>query len=244
MTYRSLLISIVVALLLTPVAMASDWPQWRGPERDGTVADGEWPSSLEGLTQNWRIELGESYSGPIVTADRVFTTETHDKKSEIVTAIDRATGKVLWTREWEGAMKVPFFAARNGSWIRSTPAFDGERLIVGGIREVLVALDGDTGEEVWRIDFPAQYGTEMPPFGFVCSPMVDGEFVYVEAAGSFFKLQSATGEVVWRTERFSSGDMMSEGTFSSPVKATIAGREQILVQTRQELKGVDPETGE
>lgn len=221
------------------------WPQWRGPERTGEVVSATaWPDSLDGLELAWRVDdLGSSYSGPIVSERFVFTTETRDETNEVVTAFDRATGKKIWSKQWAGAMKVPFFAAKNGSWIRSTPAFDGETLYVGGIREVLVALDAETGAERWRIDFPQKFGTDKPPFGFVCSPLLVGEHLYLEAAGSLFKLHKATGDVVWRSEQFSGGDMASEGTFSSPVLGNVAGRDQLIVQTRDELRGVDPESG-
>ncbi|MCG8456779.1 MAG: PQQ-like beta-propeller repeat protein, partial [Holophagales bacterium] len=197
------------------------WPQWRGPERDGRVAGDAWPVDLAGLEQLWRVPLQPSYSGPIVARDRVFTTETRDRKTEVVSAYDRATGERLWATEWQGAMKVPFFAAKNGSWIRSTPAFDGSALFVGGMLEVLVALDGATGEIRWKIDFPRLAGVEKAPFGFVCSPLLDGDHLYLEAAGSLWKLNKDTGEVMWRTEGFSTGGMASEGTFSSPVLAEL-----------------------
>ena len=111
---------------------ASIWPQWRGPGRDGQFHGSTWPDQLDtnSLRQLWRVELGPSYSGPIVAGDRVFTTETKDKRFEGVTALDRATGKQLWRVHWEGAMTVPFFAKANGDWIRATPALDGDRLYV------------------------------------------------------------------------------------------------------------------
>ena len=231
------------------VSSGGVWTQWRGPDRDASLPSGsEWPSDLSSLQPGWRVELGPSYSGPIIGDDLVFTTETRDELHEVVQAHDRGTGELRWSVEWQGSMKVPFFAKKNGDWIRSTPAYDGETLFVGGIREVLVALDGDTGEERWRIDFPQRFGTEPPPFGFVCSPLVVDGHVYVEAADSFFKLDAATGKVVWRSGPWSSeagrdNDMMSAGSFSSPLMAEVAGREQLLVQTRLDLRGLDPATG-
>src|ERR1022692_1968269 len=81
---------------------AAIWPQWRGPTRDGQVTGPAWPATLKGkaLKLLWRIELGPSYSGPIVAADRVFVTETREKTHEVVRALDRATGKELWRKEW------------------------------------------------------------------------------------------------------------------------------------------------
>jgi outer membrane protein assembly factor BamB len=100
------------------------WPQWRGPDRNSLVTADPWPEKLDStrLKTTWHKEIGHGYAGPIVSKDRVFSVETLNKKQEIVRAFDRASGEQIWERAWEGAMKVPFFAAKNGSWVRSTPA--------------------------------------------------------------------------------------------------------------------------
>src|SRR5262249_16665931 len=155
----------------------STWPQWRGPTRDSQVTGPAWPETLkdDALKQLWRVELGSSYSGPIVAADRIFVTETKDKSLESVRALDRETGKELWQAQWKGAVTVPSYARGNGEWIRSTPAYDGENLYVAGMRDVLVCLNAETGKERWRVDFVEKYETPPPPYGFVCSPLVDGD---------------------------------------------------------------------
>jgi outer membrane protein assembly factor BamB len=223
---------------------APAWPQWRGPSRDGQVAGPAWPDRLskDSLTQLWRIPLGPSYSGPIVVNDLVFTTETKDKEAEIVYALDRKTGKERWRAEWKGAMTVPFFAASNGSWIRSTPAYDGERLYVAGMRDVLVCLHAQTGKEERRYDFVKELKTPPPDFGFVCSPLVAGDFVYVQAGASVAKLHKETGKIIWRTLQDQGG--MFGSAFSSPVIATLAGKRQLVVQGREKLAGVDLASGE
>jgi outer membrane protein assembly factor BamB len=239
-----------VGLLMLMAATANrlyaeevSWTQWRGPNRTGKIEPTTWPDKLEGehLQQVWRVELGPSYSGPIVSGDRVFVTETRDKKTEHVQALDRKTGAKLWEASWEGAISVPFFAKANGDWIRSTPALDGDSLYVAGIRDVFVCLDTATGKERWRIDLMAKFNSPAPAFGFVASPLVMGAHVYVQAGGGFVKLDKRTGEVVWRT--LDDGGGMYGSAFSSPLPATLNGVLQILVQTRQKLAGVDPETG-
>lgn len=239
--------AFATALLIVSTASAADpgvWPQWRGPTRDGVVTGPAWPDNLGGdaLKQVWRVEkLGPSYSGPIVAKDRVFTTQTVDKKTEVVTAHDRKTGKELWKTSWEGSITVPFFAAKNGSWIRSTPAYDGKTLFVAGIKDLLVAVDGETGKELWRLDFIKEFATPAPDFGFVCSPLVDDTGVYVQAGGAFVKVDKKTGKVLWQALKDGGGTMGS--AFSSPVFAKIAGTDQVVVQTRTKLAGVDPATG-
>lgn len=222
----------------------ANWNQWRGPTRDGLVPGSNWPTSLSenNLNSAWRVELPPSYSGPIVSESTVFVTGTADKKTEIVYALDRQTGKERWRAEWPGAIQVPFFAASNGSWIRSTPALDGDSLFVGGIRDVLVSLNAQTGKEQWRVDFVKEFGSPLPAFGFVCSPLVDGDSVYVQAGASLVSLNKHTGQINWRILKDDGG--MNGSAFSSPYLATLAGQRQLIVQTRERLVGVNPATGD
>ena len=250
-TVPRLLVSIVLLAASTPAmenepakAPASTWPGWRGPTRDGIVTGSSWPESLEGeaLRSVWSVPLGPSYSGPVVAADRVFVTETRKKIGvEIVIALDRRSGEKLWESGWKGAMSVPFFARSNGSWIRSTPAWDGTRLFVAGMRDVLTCLDGKTGEISWQADLMKRLGTPVPAFGFVCSPLLDAEHVYVQAGASFVKIDKNDGTVLWRA--LADGGGMYGSAFSSPVFSSIAGIPQLLVQTRTKLAGVNADDG-
>lgn len=219
------------------------WNQWRGPTRDGQISGPAWPDSLAEnvLQERWRITRGLSYSGPVVNEKAVFTTATMNRKTELVTAHDRETGEELWSAEWEGAITVPFFAAANGSWIRATPALDEQTLYVAGMQDVLVALDAESGSERWRIDFVNKFRSPIPPFGFVSSPLVLGDAVYVQAGGGFVKVNKHSGEILWRTLDDDGGMMGS--AFSSPILTTLAGVPQLLVQTREKLAGVDPDSG-
>ena len=236
----------ILALAAFPARAASPWAQWRGPNRDGFVsADGApWPDGLDDsrLEKRWRVDLGPSYSGPVIAGKAVIVTETRDKKTEHVRALDRATGRELWHVSWEGAMSVPFFAASNGSWIRATPCVDGDRVYVAGMRDVLVCLDVATGRERWRVDFTKELESPLPAFGFVSSPLVRGDHLYVQAGSGFVKLEKATGKVVWRV--LEDGGGMMGSAFSSPYPVVLGGVPQILVQTRDELAGVDPEAGQ
>ncbi|MCH2201485.1 MAG: PQQ-binding-like beta-propeller repeat protein [Fuerstiella sp.] len=243
-------LTIGLLLFASADSQAADWPQWRGPTRDCRITPQQkWPDSLgaENLTQSWRISLGPGYSGPIVSGPRVFVTETRSKTDEVVRALDRRTGKELWKTEWKGALKVPFFAAKNGSWIRSTPSSDSQNLYVAGIRDVLVSLDVQTGHENWRVDFVKTFNAALPGFGTVCSPLLDGEHIYLQAAASVVKLNKSDGKVIWRSTPESGGlfgSGLGTSAFSSPVIATIGRQRQLVVQSRQSLFGLDLETGD
>jgi outer membrane protein assembly factor BamB len=235
----------LVSLALPALAADGEtsWNQWRGPARDGSVGGTSWPDDLASLEPLWRVELGKGYSGPIVVGDRIYVTESSKDGTESARALKRSDGTELWKTTWDGEGSVPFFAAKNGDWIRSTPAHDGEALYVGGMEEVLRKLDAETGRELWKVDFPARFDTEIPAFGFVSSPLVTDENVYVQAADSLVKLDRATGETVWRALD-GPGGMMSGGAFSSPILGTLNGLEQLLTQTRTTLYGIDPASGE
>ncbi len=113
--------------------LASDWNQWRGNLTDGSFKGSPWPNSLNesNLEESWSTDkLGASYSGPISDGQYVFTTES-TKGKESVLAYNLKDGELKWKQTWAGEMKVPFFAARNGSWIRSTPAVANGKVFVG-----------------------------------------------------------------------------------------------------------------
>ena len=235
---------------LSPLADADEtqgWPQWRGPTRDGHVQSGTWPASLQQpeLARRWKVDLPPSYSGAVVSPNRVFVTFTREAKFEGVRALDRKTGKEVWTTEWEGAMRVAKLGTSMGSWIRATPAYDGQRLYVAGMPDLLVCLDAQTGKMQWRADLHARYKTPLPELGFVCSPLVVGDGVYVQAADSFVKVDKRTGKSVWRClKRPGKGsDGMGQGSYSSPDFAVIQNRPQLLVANIDAIAGVDPSSG-
>ena len=126
---RRILCSIaLVSLFLAPAS--AEWNQWRGPARTGEVPGEGWPSDFSNLQKVWEIPLGKGYAGPIVSGDRVFVVESVDKKNAAVKALKRSDGSEIWRHDWPSHGSVPFFAAANGDWVRSTPAWDGETLLV------------------------------------------------------------------------------------------------------------------
>jgi outer membrane protein assembly factor BamB len=231
---------VCLAILIT--SARADWKQWRGPERTGIVAGEAWPASLSGLREIWRVPLGPSYSGPVMDARAVYTTESTDQEREVAHAIDRKTGKKLWSSDWPGYLSVPFFAKRNGNWIRATPTLDDGFLYVSGMQDVLVCLEASSGAVKWRVDFPKDHGAKQQGFGFVTSPLIDGDAIYTHAGAGLCRLKKATGALVWRSLDDEGG--MSGGSFSSPMVATLRATRQLVVQGRKALVGLDLATGQ
>lgn len=247
MIQKTLLCSLFFSwtLLSQPkeIETTSSWPQWRGPSRNGIIpSESPWPAKIDqdSLKEKWRVKLGKGYSGPVVSNEMVFTTESLEEE-EITHAYNRKDGKLVWSAKWKGKMKVPFFAAKNGSWIRSTPTFDGKNLFVCGMRDVLHSLNADTGEINWKVDFVERYDTPLPAFGMVCSPLINGDNLYVQAGSGFVKLDKRNGKSIWRSLQDKGG--MFGSAFSSPVIEEINGKPQVVVQTRTDLAAVNPKNG-
>lgn len=220
------------------------WPQWRGPERDGRYAGKTWPQAInkENFKQAWHIKLAPSYSSPVADKEMVYTTESLPSGKEQVTAYHRNTGDLAWSQSWEGSMKVPFFAASNGSWIRSTPALADGKMFVLGMQERLVCLDTKTGKKLWEMDIPKTLQTPEPAFGGVSSPMMINGSLYVQAGGGIIKLDTSSGNLVW-TSRLSN-DAMNQSPFASPRLHSFEGKKQIISLGRTSLAGIDPQNGE
>lgn len=246
-TCTAILFQLQTTSVLNPSHLhaADTWPQWRGPDRTAVLDPSTgFPGKLSGdngLTLAWELQLGPSYSGPVISDGILVTTETIDAKNERVTAIKANSGEVLWTAEWEGAISVPFFAKSNGDWIRATPAISNGKVYVAGIRDVLVCLDLETGKQIWKCDFVERFKTAVPSFGFASSPLIHAGFVYVQAGEALCKLDANTGETAWRSLQ---GEGGMDSAFSSPIIATVRGVEQLIVQTRNDLCGVNLEDGQ
>ncbi|MEO1088046.1 MAG: PQQ-binding-like beta-propeller repeat protein, partial [Acidobacteriota bacterium] len=191
-----------VLLLSAPVVVLGQaWSQWRGAERDGVSDGAAWPDALdaEAIRQVWQADgLGPSYSSPVVNDGVVYTTEGVDSTFESVVAFDQGTGERLWTRTWSVQFVMPQFMESHGNWPKSTPSVDGDDLLFLGIDERLHCLDAETGEPRWSVDFPRQFKTPIPEFGSSTSPLISGDSIFVQAAGSLLALDRRTGEVRWR----------------------------------------------
>ena len=238
-------ITVPTLMIAEPKSKESEtWNQWRGQDRTSVISQDNWPRHLgaETLREQWSVPLNEGYSSPVLTQRMVYSLETRDKTDEVFRAFDRHSGEELWSYTVPGAMKVPFFAARNGSWARSTPATDQKRVYFLTMLDVLTCLDAETGNLVWQVDLKQREGTDIPTFGGVSSPLIDGDYLYIQGGHAAAKLDTRTSENLWRVLEDRRG--MFGGSFSSPIIASLHGVRQFIVQTRSTLAGVDLESGE
>lgn len=224
-------LGVSVSLWLTSDTVAAQqWPQWRGPARDGVAqatAPAAWPAAL---TRKWKIPVGSGYSTPIVVDTRVFV-HARDAEQETVTAYDVETGRQIWRDGYPAPYRVNQAAAAHGPGPKSSPAWAQGRLYTIGISGILSCYDAASGRVIWR----KQPSPEQPIYGVATSPVVvDGvvwAFVGGTAKGALVGLDAVTGVV---RRQWTGG----APAYASPVVATLAGVRQLVTQSRAHVVGV------
>jgi len=216
---------------------AADWPQWRGPARQGTSTETgllkAWPAG--GPPQVWKIQgLGEGYSSLAVAQGRIYT-QGQRGETQYVIALDAATGKKLWEVENGSA-----YRERRGHGPRGVPTVDGDRVYAESADGTLSALDARSGKRIWSVNFPKQFGGGTPNWGYSESPLIDGDRLIVTPGGSgaaIVALNKLTGQPIWKTQS-------DEAGYSSPVLAELGGIRMLLVLTGEAAVGVRADNGE
>ena len=214
-----------------------DWPQWRGPNRDGSVASFREPAAWpENLKRQWRIEVGTGYATPLLVGQRlyVFTRQAED---EVMTALDASTGKQIWRSSYPAPFEMWKATARHGPGPKSTPTFANGRLFSLGMSNIVTAFDAATGKRLWQT--PATKA--QPMYHTAMSPIVDGDVMIVHVGGpsdaALTAFDVATGTVRWTW----TGDSPAYG---SPMIVDIASTRQVVTFTHQNLIGVSLANGE
>ena len=234
---------LVLSLALCGLSSAAaqrpntDWPQWRGAQRDGAAAfmvPASWP---ERLTQRWKVEVGLGYSAPIIAGDRVFAF-SRQEDSEVMRALDAATGKTIWETKYLASFKPNPAATRtHGTGPKSTPTFADGRLYTLGISGIVSAFDAASGKLLWQKPSPPVE----PLYHTAMSPVVDRGLVIVHVGGhsngALTAFDARTGDVKWSWN----GDGPAYG---SPVVAELGGTRQVVTVTQENLVGVSAASGE
>lgn len=229
----------LVALLVTHFALASDWPQWRGPERTGvasTPPPGSWP---ENLLKSWHIEVGIGHSTPVVGGSRVFQLSRQGER-EVVRVLGFETGKNLWEQAYDAPYTMNPAAISHGKGPKSTPLLSGGRLYTLGIGGTLSAFDAATGRVLWRDDYKDRFDATSPLYGNATSPLIAGGKLLVHLGGpgkgALMALEPETGNTVWEFRGDGPG-------YASPIVATFDGVEQVVTQTDAHIVAVSLDSG-
>jgi outer membrane protein assembly factor BamB len=190
----------LLTLCISTIAPAADWPQWRGPHRDGKSEEtgllAQWPAGGPHLV--WKVQgLGEGYSSFAVVGNRLYT-QGQIGDEEFVIALDVATGKQVWKTTTGHAL-----GNDRGNGPRGTPTTDGNRLYAVGGDGTLVCLDAATGKKVWSTNFVADFKGRTPHWGYSESPLVEGNQLIVTPGGpgaAIVALNKTSGAVIWKSQ--------------------------------------------
>ena len=230
--------AVMILCLLAEAAgqLTSDWPQWRGPNRDGISKETgllkQWPT--EGPPLAWKVAgAGRGFSSLSVANNRLFTMGLRGDK-EYVMAFEQSTGKEAWATPLGSG-----FRNDRGDGPRGTPTVDGEKLYALGGNGDLSCLETRTGGSVWNINVLQKFGGSNINWGISESPLVVGDKVLVNAGGpgaSIVALNKKDGALLWKSQSDRAG-------YSSAIPITVDGTTQIVFFTATRALGLDLQDG-
>ena len=232
-----------VFLLCAAAAMAADWPQWRGPHRDGISQETgllrEWPGGGPKLL--WQLkDLGDGYATPAVAGSRIFLLNNRGLDNEFVQALAVEDGRPLWTATL-GKVGNPDMQPSYPK-ARSTPTVDGGRVYALSSDGDLACLEAATGKIVWRKNLRTDFGGVPGKWAYAESPLIDGDTLVVTPGGkeaTLAALDKRTGAAIWKSA-VPGGDVAA---YASAIVTTAAGRKQYVQFLDKGVVGVDAGTG-
>ena len=232
--HRNLSLLALALVLAGPLAAETvhNWPQYRGPGRDGTSQESgllaQWPD--DGPTVLWKRDVGTGFSGLAIAGGKLYTMMA-DGEQEFAVAFDVKSGDELW-RAAIGAR----FPSQFGDGPRSTPAVAGDHVVVLGSYGDLVGLAAADGARRWALNLPKDFGGATPSHGYSTAPMVEGDLLVVEVGGgrgkAYAALDPATGKTRWTTQD-------GNPTYTSPIAVTLGGKRQLISLGGHQIVSLD-----
>ena len=219
---------------------ADEWPQWRGPDRDGTWRESGLVTTFPGpeLAVRWRAPIGSGYSGPTVADGRVYVTDrlAEPQQVERVHCLDWQTGNSQWTYTYD----CPYESVGYTAGPRAAVSIDEGRVYVLGTMGHLHCLDAARGTVLWKKTPGVDYQVRVPIWGCSAAPLVDGELVIVQLGASdgacVVALDKRTGAERWRA-------LDDPASYSAPIIIRQAGQRVLVCWTGANVAGLDPATG-
>lgn len=225
------------------LVQGDDWPQWRGPDRDGTWNESGLISRFDGpeVKRNWSVAIGSGYSGPTVADGRVLVMDrlTEPEEVERIVCVDEQTGKFLWKHSYSCEYRNVGYVAGPRA---SVTIHQGRAYSIGTMGH-LKCLDVKTGKVLWEHDCDTEYrissSKRMPIWGIAASPLIHRNLVIVclgAVDASVVAFDQRTGKQVWAA-------LSDRGQYSSPILIKQAGKDVCVVWTGDNVVGLNPSTG-
>jgi outer membrane protein assembly factor BamB len=233
-------------LLVLSRAFAGDWPQWRGPARDGHVPAGSpVPTALSEPKVVWRIKVGDGLAAPVVAEDKLFYLDNQEGM-ETLHAVNAKDAKELWRTDIDHT----FTDAQSPPGPRCAPLVDGDRVYAQSCKGELRCLKVSDGKEIWQVNYVKDFGALMigehgisagaARHGNNGPPVIDGEKLIAAVGGSngngVVCFQKTTGHVIWKSQD-------DPAAYAAPIISTIEGVRQVVDFTVLGLIGLDVTDG-
>lgn len=228
-------ISIVAlpALVFATALDARDWPQWRGPDRNGISTETAWLTQwpAEGPKTAWRAQVGLGFSSFAVAGGRAVTLGHADDK-DTVFCFDTGTGRVLWKHSYPAELGDKFFDGGT----TGTPVIEGGRVYTLSRWGDAFCFEAADGKIVWSKNVQQETGARVPDWGFTGAPLVQGDRIYLNVGDAGLALDRKTGAIVWKSAPKSAG-------YSTPFPM-VSGSDALLVfGSGQSYVAVHPSDG-
>ena len=230
---------VVLGSLAARDCRADDWPQWRGPNRDGVWRETgiieKFPAPRMAL--RWSTPIGSGYCGPTVSNGRVYVMDRVDmpKQIERIHAFDAQTGKPLWTHQYDCDYTVQYVAGP-----RASVTIDEGRAYALGTMGHLHCCDAADGKILWAKDLNDEYDIQMPIWGIAASPLVEKDLLIVQIGGTpnacLVAFDKRSGEERWRA-------LPDRASYSAPIVIEQVGKRVLVCWTGDNVVGLDPASG-
>ena len=232
------MILLLAALLPTIAPQGDDWPQWRGPTRDGVWREQGIVEQLpERLPPRWQVEIGAGYTGPTVADGRVYVMDRLDEPDEVerVHCFAWQTGEPIWSHSYACSYAGVSYTAGPRCAVQ---IFDGLAYSLGA-KGHLHCFDAKTGEVVWQQDLDAAYTIDLPIWGIAAAPVVEGDLLIVPACGKdayLVAFDRRTGKPRWAAHS-------DRGNYSAPIVIEQAGKRLLVCWSGDRVLAVHPDSG-
>ena len=235
--------TIIILIASTTALRAEDWPQWRGPNRDGISQEKgllkQWPASGPKLI--WQIkDIGSGFSTPAIVGDRIYLLSNNGLTDEACLCLKLSDGDHLWSTHLGkvgNPQQSPSYPAA-----RSTPTVDGDAVYALGSDGDLACLEAARGKVRWKKNLRSDFGGQPGTWAYAESPLVDGDAVVCTPGGptaTIVSLNKKSGEVIWK----SSIPQAGQAAYASITIANIGGVKQYVQFLQNGVVGVDAKDG-
>ena len=241
MITRIAVASAIVLSMRPTLLLADDWPQWRGPDRDGVWREAGVVERFDGprIKLRWRAEIAGGYSGPTVADGRVYVSDrvVEPESTERVHCFDWRNGERLWSH----AYPCDYGSLTYNTGPRASITIDDGRAYALGSVGHFLCLDAVTGEVLWKKDLRSEYRIRMPGWGIAAAPLVEDDLVIVHVGGDdgacLIAFDRRTGDERWTA-------LDDPASYSAPIVIEQAGRRVLVCWTGDRVVGLNPSSGE